>query len=209
MITEKVLNEIRSNLLTDYHRTAEYSVIEFCGVQRHGKTTLMVAFLCEVMMGDGYVFDYKPHEVHANFNLYIPGVHCWNNEDMLQILLVARKEKWTHLVFLIDECSQPPLFYARNSKDKVQTELTTALWQFPKCGNCCCYSDNPGNSVDVQMRDATHYTIIPYKYHRDGKNGDTVEYAVVDSFNQRTSVGNVMGGLEKYQKLFDSWKPVV
>lgn len=159
-------------------------IYEYCGTQRKGKSTLMVADLMNKILNPAFGYSYVPDEIFANFNIFISGVHCLNNEKMLEILTRAKRENWQHKVYMIDECSQPPLFYARNSMDKLQTELVTSLWQMPKKGCICQYTSNVGNSVDVQMRDATHITIMPYRYNSNPvRELESIDYRVIHGYD--------------------------
>lgn len=155
----------------------EYTIVEYCGIQRTGKSTLMVADLMNKLLNPDWDFGYKPEDVFCNFPLYIDGVHVLNNQRMKDCLLYAKENKWTHKVFMVDECSQPPLFYARNTRDVTQTELVTYLWQVPKLGNTFQYSSNVGNSVDVQQRDATWFTVMPMWYeHSENREEEKIVY---------------------------------
>lgn len=209
-IDVKLLNEIRSRERLDYSHTVENAIYEYCARQRMGKTTLMVADLANKLLSPDYDYGYIPDEVHCNFSLFIPGVHCWTNEQMLEILMKAKKERWRHKVYLVDECSQPPLFYARNTSDKTQTELVTSLWQMPKLGCNMLYTSNIGNSVDVQQRDATWYTIMPYKYHHDltDRRNEYIIYRVIACYDMWCGDWRYNYPAET-QKLFDSFKPII
>lgn len=187
---------------------AETAVYEYSGVQRIGKTTLMVADVMNKLLNPAYGYDYKPNEVYVNFWLDIDGVNICNNEKMLDILTTARRDKWRHKVYVVDECSQPPLFYARNTRDTLQTELVTSLWQMPKLQCQMLYSSNIGNSVDIQMRDATWYSILPMKYHHNPeRNKDYIDFRVVHGYEVWTADYRYLHPAVT-QQFFDSYKPI-
>lgn len=206
---DKVLEVARRNVNRPYDHKLERAVFEYCGIQRTGKTTLMVADDMNKLLNPYFGYDYVPDELHCNFWLDIDGVHCWDNEQMKQVLLIAKREKWQHKIFAVDECSQPPLFYARNTADKLQTELVTSIWQMPKQGHTFQYTSNVGNSVDVQQRDATWYTIMPVKYHHfpENREREYIVFRVIAGYDIWTA-----DYVYKYpaltQRYFDSFRPV-
>lgn len=190
-------------------------IYEYSGIQRIGKSTLMVADLTIKVINPLEGFGYEPDDVFLNFPLYIDGVHCVDNEGMVKILKQARDEKWRNKVFVVDECSQPPLFYARNTKDKLQTELVTSLWQMPKLGCTFLYSSNIGNSVDIQQRDATWFTIMPMKYAKGYDNNgrrdrrmDYIDFRVIAGYELWTS-DETFYQPAAVQELFDSFAPIL
>ncbi len=182
-------------------------IYEYCGVWRSGKTTLMVADLMNKLLNPA-IYSYVPGEVYANYFIDIRGVNCIDNEHMLWVLTKAREEKWRHKVFCVDECSQPPLFYARNARDKLQTELVTSLWQMPKLFDVFLYSSNIGNSVDVQQRDATCMTIMPLSYNKNEERSlETIDYRVINAYERWFYDERYLFPAET-QKYFDSFRPV-
>lgn len=184
-------------------------IYEYCGIQRTGKTTLMVADLVLKLLNGRAGYDYKPDEVFVNFTIRIDGINCVNNTDMLRILTRAKNERWRHKVYVVDECSQPPLFYARNSRDKLQTELVTSLWQVPKLDSVFLYTSNVGNSVDVQQRDATWFTVMPLKLHRDQTGKPSrIDYRVISGYEMWVQDESLLT-VPEIQSLFDSREPVI
>lgn len=183
------------------------NIYEYCGVQRTGKTTLMVADIMNKVLNPA-IMSYVPSEVYCNYYLDIDGVNVVDNEKMLWVLTKARLEGWQHKVFSVDECSQPPLFYARNTRDKVQTDLVTSIWQMPKKFCIMQYSSNIGNSVDVQQRDATATVIMPLRYNRNEKRElETIDYRVMNQY-ERWFYDERYKYPAETQKYFDSFKPV-
>lgn len=187
-------------------------VYEYSGAARSGKTTLMMGDLMNKLLNKYFYeeYVYRPDEVWANYVVFLDGVNCVNNEKMLWVLNKARAERWRHKVFMVDECSQPPLFYARNSRDDMQTKLVTSLWQMPKLGTTCLYSSNLGNSVDVQMRDATWASILPLSYHHnpEDRSLETLDFRVVNGM-EVWEQDMVLLNPAEIQEYFDSFAPVV
>lgn len=183
----------------------ERAVIEYCGIQRSGKSTLMTLDALRMCLPP---YDYKPDEIYANYNINIDGIHCINNEQMLIVLTKAREEKWRHKIFLIDECSQPPLFYARNTRDVSQTMLVTSLWQMPKLDCNCFYSSNVGNSVDIQMRDATWYIVLPHYKKGITREEDIIEFCVAHAYECWFSDFTFKHS-HIIQRYFDSFQPII
>ncbi|MDD5189517.1 MAG: hypothetical protein PHE50_00560 [Dehalococcoidales bacterium] len=185
---------------------AEYGIYEYCGIQRSGKTTLMNADICfKFLNKHDYAFAYEPKDIYVNWVMDITGVNCVDNEQMKWVLLKAKKENWIHKAFFVDECSQ--IFYARNSRDLNQTELVTSLWQMPKKGTVCGYSSNVGNSVDVQMRDATWYCVLPKYIKGEVRELDKIKFKVAHAYEVWERDG-IFHKPAYVQTIFDSFAPV-
>jgi phage terminase large subunit-like protein len=188
---------------------ADYAVIEYTGVQRVGKSTLMVSDILLKGLSPDYAYGYKPEEIYANYFIDIPGVHCGTNEQMVVWLQRAKREVWRHVWFSIDEASQPPLpLYARGFSGKEQTELVTSFWQIPKKGCVLQYTSNIGNSVDIQARDATFLTICVLKYnHGLTRDLDSIDYTVINNYDQWT-YDERFHAPALVQSVFDSFQAV-
>lgn len=131
---------------------------EYCGAPRQGKSTLMVRDLvCKLLPL------YAPDDVFANFPIFIPGVHCMENKDLIEAIFEIKRKKLRHKVILFDEVGQE--LKARESMNKVQTEYVNFSWQMPKRDIIQLYCSNPGKSADIILRLATCQTIIPH-YHK-------------------------------------------
>jgi len=185
-------------------------VYEYSAPARLGKSTLIVADCCNKLLNPAYYgeYCYLPGEVFSNLWFDINGIHFMHNEQMLEVLMRAKTERWPHKVFIIDECSQPPLFYARNTRDKIQTELVTSLWQMPKLGTHLLYSSNVGNSVDIQQRDATFWSILPFKYvHAEKRCDDKILFNACNGRDLMTN-GHEYLGCELTQSIFRSTMPI-
>lgn len=192
-------------------RNYEYytgTINEYCQAQRQGKTTVMTYDGGRLL--DNRVYPYEPDDFYCNYRIMIDGFNCGNNEQMVEWLKQCRKDRWHNKVFMVDEASQPPLpFYARGWKKDEQTEIVTMFWQFPKLGNTLLYSDNLGSSVDVQLRDATQFTIIPFYHHgvMEDRSDDRIDVTVIA--NHELWVGKrVLYNPAAVQKWFNSFKEV-
>lgn len=180
---------------------------EYCAIQRKGKTTLMVGDLVKLLDPAG-PWRYRPDHVYANFPIFLDGVNCMNNAQMLETIDKAKRDRWRECVFLLDECSQPPLFYARNTSDKLQTSRVTFIWQVPKRGHCWLVSDNVGLSMDIQMRDGTWFTIMPMKYYEgETRSMDYIEYRVIAGYEMWYQDW-ILHRPDLIQSLFDSYHEV-
>jgi hypothetical protein len=158
----------------------EYATYEYCGVQRTGKSTLMnndILYLMSGLMADKYL----PDEVYVNWNLFVEGVHRCSNEQILDVLLKAKRERWKHKIIAVDEGSQ--VLKARSYSDKIQTEIVTTIWQMPKKRISFFYSSNPGNTVDIQLRDGTWYIVVPQIYHSfKDRSLDFIDFSVCHAY---------------------------
>lgn len=186
-------------------------IYEYSGKARIGKSTLMIADCVLKLLNRSFLgaWAYVPSEVYSNLWFDIDGIHYHHSEDMLGVLTRARKERWVHKVYIVDECSQPPLFYARNTRDKLQTDLVTSLWQMPKLGCHMLYGSNLGNSVDIQQSHATWYSILPYKYiHGEIRCKDLIKFVVCNSRDLEKRK-MVFHRPDIIQSIFNSFKPVI
>lgn len=186
----------------------EIAIFEYFGIQRAGKTTLMCFDLTRLLNPfNGWGF--KPNDVYCNFHFYIDGVNILTNKEMLELLAKLKRDPITNIIIAIDEASQPPMMYARNTRDNFQTNIVTSFWQYPKLRRVLLYCDNPGNSVDIQMRDATWFTVAPLEYIRKpNREDDRLRFRVIHNY-ERWRNDYVLLNPSRYQKLFDTHKPVL
>lgn len=178
-------------------------IYEYCGIQRCGKSTLMMCDTVCKLLSDGY----EPEEINSNFMIKIPGVKCYGeNRLLIEEVLRWKREKVRHKVILFDECGQE--LRARSYMDKVQTEFVNFAWQMPKMDIVMMYCSNPGNSADIILRDATWFTIMP-KYHKGLEHKDDfIEVTVIYNYERRIESGLVVSGFQGVQNLFDTYQPI-
>lgn len=185
--------------------------VEYCAPQRQGKTTLMVRDLVSILP------HYRPEDVFANFVINIPGVHCADNKDLLDAIFDIKRNKERHKVILFDEIGQE--LRARDSMNKIQTEIVTFAWQFPKRDITMLYCSNPGNSADVILRLATAQTLVT-RYHKVNEwdlpdHRRTLEIRMADYITAGVILNwDKRGGRKRfnhiapYGELFDSFEPI-
>lgn len=176
-------------------------IYEYCGIQRCGKSTLM---LCDLLR---LLDEYRPDQVHSNFDIFIEGVHCYQENDLLlEAILRMKRDSVRDQVILFDECGQE--LRARAYMDKRQTEVVNFAWQMPKMGIVLLYCSNPGNSADIILRDATWYTIMP-KYHKGlTRVDDYIEVSVIFNYERRIMEGLTIHGFQQAQELFKTLQPI-
>lgn len=185
-------------------RPAEVGIYEFLGIQRTGKSLMMTAFMLNHIMPD---FGIKPEKVFINYTLDIDGINCMSSEPMLYRFIKSHLELETGVIFGIDEASQPPWFYARNTRDKRQTLGALAFWQCPKRRKPILFSDNIGNSVDVQQRDATWYTIMPVNILWEHGKPEAIIIRIISNY-EMWFADYVYYGITIARELYDSREPI-
>lgn len=163
----------------------EYPVVEYSGIQRTGKTTMMMADVINKCLNPDFGYGFEKQDCHFNFWVDINGVNCHDNEEFLWVLKQVREKGWRRKVLCMDEASQPPLMYARGYGDKEQTKNATHVWQMPKKENLWLWTSNIGNSGDVQLRDGTWLCIMPVYYHHGlNRADDYIDYRVIHAYEQ-------------------------
>ena len=177
-------------------------VNEYCGIQRCGKSTLMVKDLVMKLIPAGYA----PGDVYANFRIFVDGVHCLSTEALIEAVFRIKEDKERHKVILFDEAGQ--FLIARGYKDKEQTRFASFAWQMPKRDIVMLYGSNVGNSADVILRDATWLTIMPQYFPGPTREEDYIVSAVIYNYDGRTARGIVTPEVWRYQELFDSYEPI-
>lgn len=173
-------------------------VYSYCGIQRCGKTTMMIVDLVTKVFGF-----FRPDQVIANFVVRIPGVKIMDSVPLGHEILRIRDQKARDRVILFDEASQ--FLGARGYSKPMQTEICTFAWQMPKRNILFLYSENIGNSVDKQLRDATWFTIMP-KYHED--TPPRISLSVIDNYGLKLTRGDSVSGFEHIQTLFDTYEAI-
>ena len=177
-------------------------VYEYWGIQRVGKTTVMVRDILMLNEYSGYAWD----EFYTNFKVFIPGVHCMNSQALMETILQTMKDKIPHRVFVFDELGQ--FLGARNYRDLYQTKIANSLWQFPKRDLIFMYSDNVGNSADIVIRLATWEVIAPRFYSGKTRDKDYIIVDVIKNYMCETVRGIVIPEVNYYQRLFDTRQPI-
>ena len=187
------------------------SPVEYCAPQRQGKSTLMVRDMIKLLP------HYRPEDVYANFMIYIPGIHCLENKDLIEALFQVKRNKERHKIFLFDEVGQE--LRARESMNRVQTEAVTFAWQMPKRDITMLYCSNPGNSADIILRLATAQTVIPH-YHKvlspnlpdaerilEVRRDDFIKAGVIFNWD-RKGAWWLIKNIAPYGELFDTFAPI-
>ena len=176
-------------------------IYEYCGIQRCGKSTLMVADLVNKLLGE-----YQPEDVFSNFRIFIEGINVMSNEALIERILRMKRDKERNKVIMFDEVGQE--LKARGYADKTQTEVVNFAWQMPKRGILLMYCSNIGNSADIILRDATWQTIMPRYFPGPERSQDYIEATVIFNYDCRMMRGVRIPGVARYQELFDSWEPI-
>ena len=177
-------------------------IYEYSGIQRCGKSTLMMRDLVEKILPAGY----RSEDVYANFRIFLEGVHCLSNEAMVEAILRLKRDRARDKVLLFDEVGQE--LKARSYGDKLQTEVVSFAWQMPKRGILLLYCSNVGNSADIILRDATWVTVMPRYVHGVTRDEDYIKASVIFNYDCRVMRGVKVTGVARYQELFDSWEPI-
>jgi hypothetical protein len=177
---------------------------EYCGIQRCGKSTLMMSDWLSKILTAGY----RPQDTWANFAIFVDGVHCLTNENMIDQILRMKRDHVRNQVLLFDEVGQE--LKARGFGDKIQTEIVNFAWQMPKRGIILSYCSNVGNSADIILRLATWLTIMPRYFYPDRGNRftDYILFDVIYDYDVQIDEGYKVTGFQKAQELFDSWQPI-
>lgn len=177
-------------------------VFEYSGIQRCGKSTLMMADWLTKVVPAGF----RPEDTWANFRINVPGVHCMNNAALIEQILRMKREKIRNQCILFDEVGQE--LKARSYTDKTQTELVNFAWQMPKRGWVLAYCSNVGNSADIILRLATWQTIMPRYFFGSTRAEDYIVADVIFNYSMRLMRGIKVSGLVGVQGLFDSFEPI-
>lgn len=183
-------------------RTIIEGVYEYCGIQRCGKSTMMVKDMVTRLIPVGYM----PDDIFANYRIFIPGVHCLSTEQLIAEVFNMKELKVRHKVISFDEVGQ--FMLAREYKSKEQTGFVSFAWQMPKRDIVMQYASNVGNSADLILRDATWVTVLPKYFVGASRELDYIESWVSFNYDCRVVMGIVTPGVAQYQALFDSYEPI-
>lgn len=185
---------------------------EYLGVQRTGKSTLMT---------DDYLRRVLPQApdrpVVANYWIDLPrhvNYTLVDNDTMVQIILWVKAKGLRDWIFLFDEMGQR--LGARSWASKEQTEIANFMWQVPKRGHLWLYSDNPGNSVDVVIRDATQFTLVPryigpknpFTAPRSELEAAYLKFWIIDNHQCKLQRGVIRRDIYWTQRHFDTNQPI-
>ena len=174
---------------------------EYCGIQRCGKSTLMVKDLKTKLLNE-----FDPTDVYANFRIFIDGVHCLETMELVEAVFKMKQDKLRHKVIIFDEAGQ--FLLAREWGNKEQTKFVSFGWQMPKRDIVMMYASNVGNSADVIMRDATWVTVMPKYFEQARRADDYIMSAVIYNYDCRVVRGIKTMNVAQYQDLFDSFEPI-
>ena len=176
-------------------------VYEYSGIQRCGKSTLMMCDLVNKLLPE-----YSASDVYANFTIKIEGVHCMENVELIDEIMRMKRDKVRHKVIMFDEAGQE--LKARGYTDKQQTEVVSFAWQMPKRSIVLMYCSNIGNSADIILRDATWQTILPRYFRGAVREDDYILADIIFNYDMRISRWNKISGFQKVQDLFDSLEAI-
>lgn len=174
---------------------------EYCAPPRTGKSTLMVRDICKLIAN----YNFQPVDVWANFPIFIEGIHCLENKDLIQAMLEMKARKERHKIIAFDEAGQE--LRARESMNKTQIEVVTSAWQFPKRDIILLYGSNPGNSADIILRLATFQTIMPQYIKGPTWKEDRMRVTVLYNYEMRAEQWEVCN-FWIFQTLFNTLAPI-
>lgn len=149
-----------------------HTVREYWGIQRSGKSTLLVRDLLTLWSA------FPDFEIYTNFILCLPSnnLHILNNDNLIESVLKLKRDKKRHIILAWDELSQ--VFGGRTYSSKIQIEIASFLWQMPKRDFHLFFTSNPGNSVDLIIRLATWFTIMCKYTHGLTRDLDIIHYRI-------------------------------
>lgn len=167
-------------------------------MQGQGKTLSMVALIKNFLNPRKYT--YIPHEVIANFQLNIEGVHVVNNDTMRKYLYKMITEGLRHKIVAITEIDR--LFPARFWQDKNQTSAILGLWQDEKLFSRIIWDAHIGSSVDLLLRQTSQYEILPQM----DKYNDRLYITVLNLLNFTKTRWYVDNVSKRLFPLYDRWE---
>lgn len=124
-------------------------------IQDQGKTLCAVAQAVQLVRKGSY----QPEEVYGNVSLAMPGSHFLCSDDMRQLMGDIVRQGRRHLILLIDEINR--VYPARFWSDKERTMELLTIWQDIKSFMQIIYTTHVGNSVDLLVREATQFVMVP------------------------------------------------
>lgn len=177
----------------------EPCIVDYSGIQRCGKSTMLVKDLFQLKLA------MPERKTYVNFALEMPDCLCMANEQMLEFLITAMERKIRDINVGVDELSQ--ILTGRGYAKERQTRIASSLWQMPKRGWFFLYTSNVGASVDLIIREATTYTVLPkYIFGENGnREKDKIDYWAVSNYEQGLEKG-IEYNVAYYQRFFDTWQ---
>lgn len=191
-------------------RFEDVYVHEFVGPQRSGKTTLEVAIVLLLLIKDipDKFRRIHPEDTWWNFPVDINGCNCTDTEGLLWVMGKVKDGLWRNKVIIFGESSQK--LYARNYKDKLQTEIASSIWQFPKKNCPVYYESNPGSTVDVLIRDGTAFTqTCKYEYDYLPREEQKIHFDVISNYECWVNEDVFFLYPAWIQQFFDSYGAVI
>lgn len=174
---------------------------EYTGIQRCGKTTMMVHDYVDKLM-----WYYEPCDVYANFRIYIDGINCMDTQALVGEMLRIKREKIRHKLFLFDETGQ--FWIARRWNKDEQIEAVNFVWQMPKRDIMLSVCTNVGNSADVIIRDGMWITVMCDFVRAERREDDYIDFAVSWNYDAVYEDGWILPAVWRYQELFDTNEPI-
>jgi len=163
-----------------------------------GKTLTAVAMVKYFILERGY----DPREVYANFEIRYPGCHALTSEGIRQLIGQIMHLGWRHKIIVIDEANT--VFPARLWGDKERTKELLSLWQDVKMFHKIIYTSHIGRAVDLLLRQATDFDIIPWIDRQE----DCVNLRVINGVDlDKTSI--CIPNASSYYKDYNRWGEIV
>jgi hypothetical protein len=186
-------------------------VIEYCGVQRCGKNTLLAIDLYSKVLRQN-----PARRLISNIQFFgLPPetrYEYFDSEALVDEILRLKESRDRDVVIAFDEAGQ--FIGARSFGSRDQTKCVNFAWQCPKRGHLWLYTDNLGNSTDIQLGLATTHLLMPH-YHGGSLDREPLPWkdqwmdvTVVDVRAQQ-SARKEYHGFSKYQTLYDTKEPVI
>lgn len=162
-----------------------------------GKSLVLIPSLVYLVLYCGY----KLGDVHANFDIYLDGVHRHDNVSIRNFVRLVCSKHLSGKIILIDEANG--VWSHRSYDSKSQQEDLRGIWQMTKLGNWLFYTNHLGRGVDKNLRDATQIILIP-KYN---EKLDTVDCDIINGEDLNFPFRQFMD-VSDYFDVYDRWQPI-
>ena len=146
-------------------------IVEYSGAQRSGKSTLLVRDIARTK----YLF--PECNILTNFRLDLPDTTTFSSDNLIQEILRIKRDKLRKIIIGFDELSQ--VLTGRGYSNKLQTDVSSFLWQMPKREIALFYTSNLGKSVDLIIRLATFWTLLPIYFPGSNRLNDYILYRLI------------------------------